>query len=147
MKNKKVNSKKKGNRVENEIAKKLKEAFNEDFIRTPSSGGFHTNNKIKLTEDLAGDIITPENFNYVIEVKSRKDITFHNVLNGYLDEFIEQVENDSLSVNKLPLLIIKLNNRKPFCLIKDINSKLRYKDYSIIYLEDLLKEKKDFFFK
>ena len=109
----KINSKQKGNRTELQIAKIFKERFDIDFIRSPQSGAFYTNNPINITENLAGDIICDdENFKFSIEIKARKDITFHQIINGYLDEFITQVERDAKSSGKLPLLIIKLNNKK-----------------------------------
>ena len=143
---KKLNSKSKGSRIEREIAKKLTERFKKDFIRTPMSGAYYTLNPGQLTENLSGDIITPENFKYSIEIKGRKEITFHKVLNGAFDEFIEQCEKDAFSVNKLPLIIVKLNNYPPFCLVKNTKSDLHYKGYNILYLDKLLQKPDKFFF-
>ena len=146
---KKLNSKTKGNRVEREIAKLFEERFNKDFKRVPGSGSFFSANPIKLTENLSGDIMTPENFRYSIEIKARKDMSFFNILfppNKELDNFITQVEKDANLTGKKPLLIIKINNRPPFCLIKNMPSKIKYKDYSIILLSELFKKKDDFFF-
>ena len=130
-----------------QIAKIFSDRFNIKFIRSPQSGAFHTNNPITITENLAGDIVSDDaNFRFSVEIKARKDISFFKVLNGFFDEFILQCETDATSVNKLPLIIVKINNYAPFCLLKDIESNLKYKDYSIVYLEELLKQKEEFFF-
>lgn len=140
----KINCKKKGSRVELEIAKKFTERFGVKFFRTPFSGSFYTNNKIELNEHQAGDIYCEDdNFKFCIEIKARKDISFFQFLNGYFDNFILQAEKNNK--NKEPLLIIKINNHPIFCLLKKEN-KIKYGDYGIFYLKDLFSFNNEYFF-
>lgn len=152
-----INGKKKGNRNELFFAKELTKRFNKKFTRVPMSGGFSTYNKgsgakQSAMEDLSGDIIPPEGFRFSIEVKSRKDFNFWDLLNdnnNEIDEWIEQIEEEAKISNKEPLLIIKINNRKPFVLFpnKLLKGKLIYKDYIILRFDYFLLLEDSFFFK
>jgi len=155
---KKVNGKKKGNRVELDLSKILSERFNRTFKRVPMSGAFGTfNRNSNLREDameiLSGDIICPENFKFSIECKGRKDFNFWDLLNEdtknlEINEWIFQVENDALNSKKEPLLYIKVNNKKAFVLFpkKIFKSKVTYGNYSILRFDYFLKFDDSFFF-
>lgn len=120
-------SKKKGNRVELEFAKLFTERFKEPFKRVPMSGGFGTrvaneavDNEVK--EILTGDLICPKWFIYTVEVKSRVDFNFWDMLNretkNEIDNWIEQAEHEAIITNKQWIVIVKINNRKPFVIMK-----------------------------
>ena len=92
-----VNSKKKGNRVELELCKKLTDHFGVDFSRSVGSGNRW--GQVNYLPDharktLIGDICVPEHFKWVIECKGGydTDVDFSSVLDGgcsRIDEFIE----------------------------------------------------------
>lgn len=157
MTKKKINSKKKGNRIELEFSKILSERFNKIFKRVPMSGAFGTRNRnSNIREDaqeiLSGDIICPKNFKFSIECKSRIDFNFWDMLNEdtkHLDinDWIWQAENDAMISKKQPLIIIKINNRKPFVLFpkKLYEGKVIYENYTIMRFDYFLQMKDEFF--
>lgn len=155
---KKINSKKKGNRTELKFAKILNERFNlkGGFKRVPMSGGWGTINKNEgvrgdAKEILSGDLICPTNFKFNIECKSRADFNFWDLINrgnNEIDEWIWQVEEEARMSNKLPLILVKVNNRRPFALLpKKLfpEGQISYKDYIIIRFDYLLQMDDDFF--
>ena len=157
-KKKPVNGKKKGNRVENELAKILSERFNRKFTRVPMSGGWGTYNRnAGVREDalevLSGDLMAPKDFKFAIESKSRQDFNFWDYLNEDtkeldVDSWIFQVECDAKATKKEPLLYIKINNRKPFVMFpkKLYESTMTYKEYSIMRFDYFLQLEDEFFF-
>jgi len=151
-----VNGKKKGNRVELEFAKALSKRFGKKFTRVPMSGGFSTFHKgtgVKESamQDMSGDIRAPEGFKFSIEVKSRKEFNFWDLLNdndNEIDQWLNQAEEECSISKKLPLLIIKINNKKPFVLFRKalLEGKLIYKDYTVIRFDYFLLLEDSFFF-
>jgi hypothetical protein len=114
IKKKRINSKAKGNRAELELAKIMSERFGLDFARVGCSSGARTKNT-KLPsgaiEVLTSDIIVPLGFRFVIESKSQNvevDLLNQSAL---FDKFLEQVENDAASINKVPMLAWKRHRR------------------------------------
>ena len=159
-KKKRIQSKKKGNRVELEFSKILNERFNleKGFIRVPYSGAFSTNNRIykDTREDalnvLSGDLICPEGFRFSIEIKSRAEFNFWDLLNEDNDHteilnWIAQSENDSICVNKQPLLLIKINNKKPFAMFPSTlyKANMEWNGYSIVRFDYFMKFDDSFF--
>lgn len=152
----KINAKQKGNRNELFFAKALSERFDKKFTRVPMSGGFSTFHKgtgVKESamQDLSGDIIAPEGFKFSIEVKSRKDFNFWDLLNNNnneIDEWLKQSEEESSISGKLPLLIVKINNKKPFVLFRKelLEGKLTYKEYTVLRFDYFLSLDDIFFF-
>lgn len=160
------NSKKKGNRGENQLVHILEEFFGEgQFKRTPSSGAYTGGKNREGAENLpweakitlASDIITPSNFNFVIEHKFYAEANFWDLFSdkSKWNEWVEQVEGDANFVNKVPLLIIKYNRHQrialiPYEILKSRNEALAkrfiWKGYSVVELEDLLRLPKDFWF-
>lgn len=170
------NSKKKGNRGENELVKILCENFGSGkFKRTPSSGAYTGGLNREKSENLpweakitlASDVITPSNFNFIIEHKFYESINFWNLFAEKPQwlEWIEQAEGDAAFINKEPLIIIKYNRhnriaiiKSPFLLqeLKRFNLDIRpilfwvpqgkETGYSIVYLEELLKLPREFWF-
>jgi hypothetical protein len=152
-----MNSKKKGNRVEREISKILSEGFKENFKRVPMSGAYcgGKNYDDKLRKDaieiLSGDIISPDNFKFSIEVKSRKTFNFFDFFNSKSELFswFEQCENDSNNANKNPMLIIKINNHQAVILFKttEYDSEFKFKNWNIMMLSEIFQLNKSIFFK
>ena len=152
----KINSKKKGNRVEREIAQTLTERFNKPFKRVPMSGAWGTNNQQEdirqdAMEILSGDLIVPKDFKFSIEVKSRKSFNFFDFFNkgSELHEWMEQCLEDAKKSDKLPMLIVKINYHEPFVLTQyPIKvSDMSFQNWQIITLEQFLELEDDLFFK
>lgn len=156
---KKVNAKRKGNRVERELCKLLTKRFETEFSRSVGSGNrwsqvHHMPEHAKKT--LVGDICVPENFLWVIECKGgyEKDIDLNGVFDGNsrLDSFIEQSENDEGQSERKPVIFWK-RSRKPWlamvrennCPNFDFEVSVNYKNWRIIKLEELLDNTNDDF--
>jgi hypothetical protein len=116
-KKKKVNSRAKGNRFENKIAKILNERFDtKEFCRTPGSGAFATTHTLPEYLKVYGDLITPEKFKYVIECKKGYDgEQVSDLLNpkSTISKMIDQAHRDSKKSSKKFLLIIGQNRQEP----------------------------------
>lgn len=122
------NSKQKGNRGENELVHILGDAFGKGrFKRTPSSGAYTGGKNREGAENLpweakitlASDIITPSDFNFVIEHKFYAEANFWDLFSdkSKWNEWLEQVGGDAKFVGKVPLLIIKYNRHKRIALV------------------------------
>jgi hypothetical protein len=171
------NSKKKGNRGENQLVHILEEAFGEgQFKRTPSSGAYTGGKNREGAENLpweakitlVSDIITPSDFNFVIEHKFYAEANFWDLFSdkSKWNEWIEQVEEDAKFVKKEPLLVVKYNRHKrialissPYLIIELVKFDLDIRPftvwtptdsktgYAIVMLDDLLELPIDFWFK
>jgi hypothetical protein len=167
-----ANSKKKGNRGENQLVHILCEHFGEgEFKRTPSSGaytgGLNRETAVNLPWEakitLASDIICPANFNFIIEHKFYESMNFWDLLSdkSNWNEWIEQAEGDAKFVNKIPLLVIKYNRHQRIALVPytyiisyasrytdaiPLAKRFIWKGYSVVWLEDLLKLPREFWF-
>jgi len=140
-----VNGKRKGAAYERQLAKNLNETFNSnDFSRTPGSGAFATTHKLPEHLQIHGDLITPENFKFVIEAKRGYDITLEDLWkpksNFY--KFIDQARRDGRAANKPWLLIYKKDRQKDIVVCEhkfDIKEKAIIKGkYYIYLLKDVL---------
>lgn len=135
-----INSKAKGNRIENSLCKILSEHFDAPFSRSLGSGA--RTSQVRLPEyakkALTGDICVPEKFKWVIECKGgyEDDINLNNVDSiAKLDEFIEQAERDSDYCGRKPVIFWK-RNRKPWLSVlpmKEIEDKLSQFDIYYVY--------------
>lgn len=159
---KRVNSSRKGKCFERDLVDILKARFKLPFARNPStfgSGAWSTTHDYSGLDmnAIAGDIITPLRFKYTIECKSGYDIELINLFSGAnrksdsktIDGFIEQVERDAGRVNKLPLIIYRKNLCLSLALLKEttpVVQYMRYRDYYIVSLQDLLELPHNFFF-
>lgn len=175
-----INSKKKGNRGELELVHILEEKFGEGrFKRTPSSGAWTGGKNREGCENLpweakitlVSDIITPSNFNFVIEHKFYADISFWELLSekSNWSDWLNQVEGDANFVKKVPLLVIKYNRHDRIALIpfadlmkyainkeksdSDLAKKIHetakrfvWRSYSIVSLQFLLDLPQNFWF-
>lgn len=160
MAKKKINSKKKGNRGELECVKIFNKHFNtEEFKRTPGSGmyvgGQNRELNSGLSEEakllLSSDIMTPPDFNFVIEHKFYNEASFWDLFNenSNLYSWTKQVVGDAEFVEKEPLLIIKYNRHKRIVLVKRkiSNYIFEWNGWFCIELDKLLnQEKRDFWF-
>lgn len=158
---KKINGKKKGNRVELELCKKLTDYFGETFSRSVGSGnrwGQVQNMPVHAKQTLTGDICVPEDFKWVIEVKGGydNDVDFSSVMEdgcSRINSFIEQSSHDAEISNRLPIILWK-RSRKPWIAIlrkKDcklnFNFFMIYQKWIIVSLDQLFKKtNKDFWF-
>lgn len=166
-KKKKINSKKKGNRVELELTKLLTQRFNKSFSRSVGSGnrwGQVSNMPTHAKTTLTGDICPPEGFKWVIECKAgyEDQIDLNSVIDGgcaCLDKFIEQSTRDCEQSGRKPIIIWK-RSRKPWLamvrkvdLVEELHKFvfsfdycLSYKDWSIISFEKLLESNDAYWF-
>lgn len=127
MTSKPINSKNKGNSFEREISKKLSvwltNGERDDVLwRTQSSGGRFTQRKAKgkTLENQSGDITSTHPASYLfsstfhIECKAYKDINIFGLLNdsSKLNEWWIKAIEESKQSEKLPILIVKQNNKK-----------------------------------
>ncbi|QPX63122.1 putative holliday junction resolvase [Campylobacter phage F336] len=154
-------SKSKGNTFERTVAKMLSDnyadVFNvaQSFQRNISSGSvFGGSNSYRgmnvLNEHTfyAGDIICPSEFKYTIECKHYATAPSFNSLIiqecAQWDKWILQVEADCEISNKLPMLVVKYDNIKPFVFIKHNFGGFifKYKDYYVYNFEMFIKEYK-----
>lgn len=136
-----VNSKQKGNTFERHIAKTFSQHFSDDFRRVPQSGalvgGTNRFGAQTLREDakeiLAGDIIVPQWFKFIVECKHYKDEPkFHSILQGSsltLDRWIEQANGDAVFANKLPLVVFKVTRVGEFACFDAGLQDVEYKSY------------------
>lgn len=158
-----VNSKKKGNAFENQVCHILRERFNDEFSRVPASGAIATTRKDHLEENamlvLAGDIITPEDFKFCIECKSRKEFSFWELLgdakNIEWQDWWEQCYEDAQKCNRLELVIVKYNNRKLLAFLRYSYQDLMlqhgikfatYDGFIVVLLDKLLELNREFFY-
>ena len=155
------NSKRKGAVGELELVHILCARFGEGrFKRTPSSGA-HTGGKNReLSKNLpwetkvtlVSDIITPLNFNFVIEHKFYADISFWELFSekSNWNIWLQQVREDAAFVEKEPMLIVKYNRHERIVLIPQHcypeQSQFIWKGTSVIELSKLLSLTDDFWF-
>jgi len=150
---KKVNGKKKGNRVELELCKKLTKHFGDTFSRSVGSGnrwGQVASMPKHAKDTLLGDLCSPENFKWVIECKGGydNDVDFSSVMDAgcsRIDEFIKQSEHDAQESGRLPIIMWK-RSRKPWVAIvrstdidvSQITHYMRYNNWIAVSLDKLL---------
>ena len=110
-----MNSRAKGNRFELKVAKLLAEWWGGSFRRSPLSGGWDT-------ERAPGDILTPDDFPWIVECKSRESWDFYGLVggpekNGPL-EWWDQVSRAALDTVRMPMLV-KTRRRWPVYMMVD----------------------------
>lgn len=107
----------------------------QSFERVPSSGAYFGGaNHVRaetaragLTEIMSGDIITPPGWRWVVECKNHEDVPYHQLFIGesckIMEEFLDQINQDSITNSKEPLLFVKLR-RKGYKLSKKVKDTL-----------------------
>lgn len=158
--NKKINSKKKGNRNELEFAKILTKRFEKGFSRSVGSGNRWSQTAFlpkHAQKVFSSDLVVPKNFKFAIEVKGGYNGIDLNAIfvrgNSDLDKFLVQAYKDAKRAGKRPLLAWK-KDRKPwlvFILTKDAQNldfkyMLHYNKWIAVALDDFLKLDDSFFF-
>ena len=111
---KRINSKRKGNAAELELAKILTKRFDLPFARVGVSSGARPK-QVKLdgkaTETLTGDLIVPDNFRFSVECKAVNVNVDLLAPSALLDKFLDQAAFDAATIGKLPLLCWKRNHK------------------------------------
>jgi hypothetical protein len=166
---KKIKSGKKGKRVELELVKNLNERFSKVLSENPEGGKFSRSigsgnrwsQNVHLskaaTNLYSGDIVCPERFKFVLESKGGyNDIDLCSAFEGgqsELDEFLKQVSSDSERCKRKPMLLWK-KDRKPriaFLRSEDLGEvsfeyTMKYREWTAVNYEDLMKLDDNFFF-
>lgn len=157
---KKVNGKNKGSRVERELSKILNKRFNcEDFSRSVGSGNRwgQVNHLPKHARDVfSGDLIVPSNFRYCLESKGGYDgIDLNGVFergSSELDNFLDQAVSDAERCGRKPMLCWKRTRKSWLAFLKsneiagmEFKYSLKYREWTGVLLEDLLRLDDDFF--
>jgi hypothetical protein len=154
-KKKKINSKKKGNRVELALTKILTAHFSKSFTRSVGSGnrwGQVKNLPDHARTTLTGDICPPEGFKWVIECKGGYEdvIDLNSVVVGMdcamLNSFIKQSMHDHEQSGRLPLIVWKQSRLPWMALVREVdvqdhakyNTRLYYKGWIALPLTQLL---------
>lgn len=158
-KRKKVDGKKKGNRMELELRKVFTKRFGEGFSRSVGSGnrwGQEVHLPKHAREVFSGDLVVPQGFKFVLECKGGYDgIDMSSIFvrgNSELDSFLDQVTADSKRCHRKPMLCWK-KTRKPwlaFVLTEDLAGhsfkyELHYGKWTGVALDYLLKLEDSFF--
>lgn len=157
---KKINSKKKGNRTELELAKILTKRFKQGFSRSVGSGNRWSQTAYlpKHAQDIfSSDLVVPPDFKFSLEVKGGYDgIDLNSIFsrgNSDLNKFLVQAFRDAKRCNKKPMLAWK-RSRKPwlvFILKRDLKNynfmySLNYNKWVAVALEEFIKLEDSFFF-
>jgi len=149
--NKRINSKRKGNTAELELAKILTKRFGLPFARVGVSSGARPKQvelDNKATETFTGDLVVPSGFRFSVESKSvNKDVDLLDQ-SALLDKYLKQVANDAGSIGKIPLLCWKRYRKgwivvlpERFVFSKSIvftNYYSVYREWVVCYLDALL---------
>ena len=115
----------KGNNFERKVCDLFSEVFGLNFERTPTSGAFVGGKNAARLSRLSnsqtllvrGDIIVPDELsNLIIECKSRKDFTFHQLLQGdctELNKWLGQVIIDFKKCGEVGIFLVlfKINQK------------------------------------
>jgi Holliday junction resolvase len=118
-----VNSRRKGSNFERKLATQLNSTFEcTEFARTPGSGAFATTHSLPEHLQIHGDLITPQNFKYVIEAKCGYNVDLDDLFrkNSELHKFIRQAKKESKAAKK-PWFLIYKKTRKDTLLISEVN--------------------------
>ena len=154
-----VNGNRKGKRGERGLAEIFTKRFGETFSRTIGSGNRWSQVNLSETAQniFSGDLVTPDNFMFVLECKSGYNkITLDGVFEGGnsdIDDFLDQVTKDSKRTKKKPMLLWK-RDRKPWLaflktedLIGEYEYSLKYRAWTAVPLKKVLELPDEFFFK
>jgi Holliday junction resolvase len=149
----------KGKRCERLLCKILTDRFGQAFNRSVGSGNRWSQVSLSQQEQkiFSGDLVSPENFRFVIESKGGySDIDFNSVFvkgNSEIDGFISQAEDESSRCGRKPLIVWKRNRQPWLAFLHSIDLKghlfdykLMYKEWTCVALEHLLRLPDDFFF-
>jgi Holliday junction resolvase len=158
----KVNSKKKGSRVERELAKLLTDRFGREFSRSVGSGNRWSqvaDMPDAARETFAGDLVVPTGFRWSLECKGGYDSsdTLASLLSSgskQIDEWLAQAQADSERSGRKPLICWKPSRRPWLAIVRRSDFQesgfdriLMYsRDWFVVSLEDLLATSDSMFF-
>lgn len=159
-KKKKLNSGRKGKRVERELVKILNKRFGGGFSRSVGSGNRwgQVSSLPKHAQDtFSGDIVCPENFAFVFECKGGYDDTdLSSAFEGgisLIDGFLKQAELESGKTGRKSILAWKKSRKPWLAFLKTVDLphldwqyRLIYREWSAISLMELLEVKDEFFY-
>jgi len=173
---KRIKTGKKGKKGELDIVNDLNLRFVELLTKNPTWGGFsrtigsgnrwgqQVNLPQHAKDTFTGDLVTPTNFKFVIESKKGyNDIDLFDCFSGRnrgLDEFLKQVNDDSVRSGKKPMLIWRKDRKEKLVFLKQNNfgdeelsglhtyssATLFYKEWIGLIFSGLLLKPDDFFF-
>ena len=141
-----VNSRQKGAGFESKAVKILEQYTGKKWTRSPQSGGVSTRTG---NQALAGDIIRKGKPSpYVIECKKYKEVNLEDLVTrkGNMMKWLTQLEREK--GKRKGILIFSRNYGKTMCLVeteKDIPNTLKYNQYTLGLLDEVLKEIADDF--
>lgn len=146
-KKKRINSRTKGNSFERKIADILNKHYDTtDFMRTPGSGAFATTHKLPKHLQVEGDLITPKDYPWLIECKKGYKFTISDLMNtkSKFWEIIDKVNNQSIAIDKKPILIFQQNRQDIYCMLPTMNvihmhGNLDFNFWTIIPLRNFLR--------
>jgi hypothetical protein len=152
-KKKRLNSKNKGNTFQRKVAQMFNEHFETDqFAPTPGSGAFATTHSLPKHLQIYGDLITPQNFCFVLECKkgyNNENIGSTFSKKSLITEALQQADRDAKKCAKIPMVIFQQDRKDILCIIPHKKfytpflSKLSYyvvlkNEYLILKLNELL---------
>lgn len=155
----------KGKRGERLLVDILNKRFEKLLAAHPDWGNFHRSigsgnrwSQAKLSDAahqvFSSDVVC-ENCLFAIESKFGYDhINFDQACkkgNKQLDGFIEQVTEDGVRTNKIPLLIWKKTGKEQLAFLKGFDASsfsysTKYKNWTVVLLKELLEKQPDSFF-
>ncbi|MFW6233517.1 MAG: putative PDDEXK endonuclease, partial [Nanoarchaeota archaeon] len=124
----------------------------------PSSGAWSGGQNRERRKDmsfeqeitLVADIMSPPNFEFVLEHKAYNEASFWDLFNekSDLNSWLKQVEEDAEFVEKIPMLIVKYNRKKRIAYTtKKINNPVFiYGKWYCAFFDDVLKMDKSWWF-
>jgi hypothetical protein len=123
-----VNRREKGNRLERPVAKLLQAWWGGSFRRSPLSGGWDA-------ERAPGDILTPDDFPWVVECKNREGWDFYGLVGGPEKrgplEWWDQVERASLDTVRMPMLVMTRRRWPVYCLVNGLTVPILQDAYGV----------------
>ena len=147
-----INSRRKGNAFERKISKLLNERFEtKEFCRTPGSGAFGSTHTLPQHIKVYGDLITPQNFKFVIECKSGYTVELDDLFKPKSEfwSFVEQAKRDATTAKRDWLMIYQKTRRKGV-VVTNVKANLKgvklFSDCYMYGLEQFIQLPVEFFF-
>jgi hypothetical protein len=144
MAKRKINSKRKGNRAELEIAKILTKRFGMPFARVGVSSGARpkqVNLDGRAKESFTGDLVTPMGFKFSVECKAvNQDVDLLD-RSALLDKFLSQARMDAAFIRKLPMCCWKRNRKGWMAVVPEryvFRQRIVFTNYYSVYREWLV---------
>lgn len=133
-KKKRLNSKNKGNTFQRKVAQMFNEHFGTDqFAPTPGSGAFATTHSLPKHLQIYGDLITPQNFCFVLECKkgyNNENIGSTFSKKSLITEALQQADRDAKKCAKIPMVVFQQDRKDILCIIP-------YKKFHAPFLNNL----------